>query len=227
MTEEMHLLGEPEDHPELANLPPKERARTQRLRNWLAEPAWHPAQAMAVLCGYDPEVGRNTCAADMAFLPGADDFYGVTADARSPDDLRALDAGVEEQFGYISGLRLTTMPPEEAIAKTIAAGVPIPWIKVARDDPWCRKYLPLEALGASADARRVPLTASEVASLGGIARRERDPKRAKWFPLVEERLADGGKPAEILAELEQEDDAPARSTLYRWCQDIKERKANK
>lgn len=114
----------------------------RRLRDWLAVPSWKPAQAMAVLCGYDPEIGRNTCAADMSFLPGADDFYRVPFGAREPDDLRALDAGLEDQHGYIGGLRLTTMPPKEAIAKAVAGGVHIPWLKIARDDPECRKYLP-------------------------------------------------------------------------------------
>lgn len=148
MSEDEHPLGAVYGHDDLAHLPLKERARLRRLRDWLAADTWMPSQAMAVLCGYDPEVGDNTCAADMAFLPGAHRFYGVPVGASEPDDLRALDAGIEEQQGYIGGLRLTTMPPKEAIAKTVAAKVPIPWIEVARADPRCRKYLPPEALGA-------------------------------------------------------------------------------
>lgn len=140
MTEDEHPLGAVCGHDDLAHLPPKKRARLRR--DWLAARTWKPSQAVAVLCGYDPEVGRNTCAADMAFLPGADDFYGVPFGAREPDDLRALDAGLEEQHGYIGGLRLTTMKPKEALAKAVAAGVPIPWLDAARADHVCRKYLP-------------------------------------------------------------------------------------
>lgn len=142
MTKDEHPLGAVCGHDDLAHLPPKERARMRRLRDWLAAPSWKPAQAMAVLCGYDPEVGRNTCAAEMSFLPGADDFYRVPFGAREPDDLRELDAGLEEQHGYIGGLRLTTMEPKEALAKAVAAGVPIPWLETARTDLLCRKYLP-------------------------------------------------------------------------------------
>ncbi len=225
MTEE-HPLGAMDDHDDLAHLPPKERVRMRRLRDWLAVRSWKPSQAMAVLCGYDPEIGRNTCAADMSFLPGADDFYGVPFGAREPDDLRALDAGLEDQHGYIGGLRLTTMPPKEAIAKAVAGGVPIPWLKIARADSECLKYLPPEAMDASADAPRVPLVASEVASLGGKAKRDKDRQRAKWLPHVEKLLAEGRKPAEILAEIEVEDDAPPRSTFYGWCAKIKERRGS-
>lgn len=226
MTEEEHPLGAVCGHDDLAHLPPKERARMRRLRYWLAAPSWKPSQAMAVLCGYDPEIGRNTCAADMSFLPRMDVFYGVPFGAREPEDLWALDAGLEDQHGYIGGLRLTTMPPKEAIAKTVAAGVPIPWLKIARDDPECRKYLPPEALDASADAPRVPLIAREVASLGGKAKRDKDRQRAKWHSRVEKLLAEGWKPAEILAAFEVEDDAPPRSTIFGWCAKIKERKGS-
>lgn len=151
MTEEAKLVDEPDDNADLAHLPPKERARMRRLRDWLAVSVWGPSHADAVLCGYDPEVGPNNCSASMAFFPGAHDFYGVPVGTREPDDLRALDAGIEEQRGYVGGLRLTTMPPQEVIAKTIAAGVPIPWLKDARADLGCRKYLPPEALDATAN----------------------------------------------------------------------------
>lgn len=225
MTEE-NPLGEPDDYPDLAHLPPKERAQMRRLRDWLAAPVWSPLQANAVLCGYDPEFGRNTCAADMSFLPGAHGFYGVSVGVCKPDDLWALDAGIEERRGYIGGLPLTTMPPKQAIAKAVAAGVSIPWLDAARGDRECRKHLPPEALDASADVPRVSRTASEVASLGGQSKRDKDRQRAKWLPRVEKLLAEGRKPAEILAAIEVEDDAPPRSTLFGWCAKIKERKGS-
>lgn len=226
MTEE-HPLGAVCGHDDLAHLPPKERARMRRLRDWLAARSWKPAQAMAVLCGYAPEIGRNTCAADMSFLPGADDFYRVPFGARKPEDLRELDAGLEDQHGYIGGLRLTTMHPKEAIAKAVAAGVPIPWLKIARDDPECRKYLPPEALNASADAPRVPLIASEVASLGGKAKRDKDPKRQRFFPIVRELHESGVITAEIVRRLvdgfgdEPDENLPSGGTVYRWIGEIK------
>lgn len=189
----------------------------RRLRDWLAAPYWKPSQTLAILCGYDPEIGGNTCAADMSFLPAAEDFYNVPFGTHEPDDLRELDAGLEDQNGFIGGLRLTTMPPQEAIAKTVEAGVPIPWLEVARADPECRKFLPNEALDAPIDALRGPLTASEVASLGGQGRRDKIPVRAKWLPIVEKLLAEGKTPTEILAKLEIEDDAPSRSTVFNWC----------
>jgi hypothetical protein len=226
MTEEEHPLGAVCGYDDLAHLLPKERARMRRLRDWLAVRSWKPSQAMAVLCGYDPEVGRNTGGADMSFLPGADVFYGVPFGAREPEDLWALDAGLEDQHGYVGGLRLTTMPPKEAIAKTVAAGVPIPWLKIARDDLECRKYLPPEALDTSADAPRVPLTRKEVASRGGQAKRDKDRQRAKWHGRVEKLLAEDWKPAEILASFEEEDDAPPQSTLYGWCAKIRARRGS-
>ncbi|WP_103761035.1 hypothetical protein [Roseovarius confluentis] len=227
MTEE-HPLGAVCGHDDIAHLPPKERAKMRRLRDWLAARSWKPSQAMAVLCGYDPEVGRNTGGADMSFLPGADDFYGVPFGARKPDDLRQLNAGLEEQHGYIGGLRLTTMPPKEAIAKTVAAGVPIPWLKVARDDPECRKYLPRQALDAPAGAPRVPLIAREVASLGGKAKRDKDPKRAEFFPIVRRLVAKGKRPQEIIGYLIDEfgdgedQKRPSEATVYRWIKEIKD-----
>ena len=199
----------------------------RRLRDWLAARSWKPSQAMAVLCGYDPEVGRNTGGADMSFLPGADVFYGVPFGAREPEDLWALDAGLEDQHGYIGGLRLTTMPPKEAIAKTVAAGVPIPWLKIARDDPECRKYLPPEALDTSADVPRVPLIASEFASLGGKAKRDKDPKRQRFFPIVRELHESGTITAEIVRRLvddfgdEPDENLPSPGTVYRWVEKIK------
>lgn len=226
MTEE-HSLGAVCGHDDLAHLPPKERAKMRRLRDWLAARSWKPPQAMAVLCGYDPEVGRNTCAADMSFLPGADDFYRVPFGARKPEDLRELDAGLEDQHGYIGGLRLTTMHPKEAIAKAVAAGVPIPWLKIARDDPECRNYLPPEALNASGDAPRVPLIASEVASLGGKAKRDKDPKRQRFFPFVRELHESGFATAEIIRQLadrhgdEPDENLPSSGTVYRWVGKIK------
>lgn len=228
MTEEEHPLSAVCGCDDLAHLLPKERARMRRLRDWLAVRSWKPSQAMAVLCGYDPEVGRNTGGADMSFLPGADVFYGVPFGAREPEDLWALDAGLEDQHGYVGGLRLTTMPPKEAIAKTVAAGVPIPWLKIARNDLECRKYLPPEALDTSADAPRVPLIASEVASLGGKAKRDKDPKRAEFFPIVRRLVAEGKRPQEIIGYLidefgDREDQKrPSESTVYRWVNEIKE-----
>ena len=226
MTEE-HPLGAVCGHDDLAHLPPKERARMRRLRDWLAARSWKPSQAMAVLCGYDPEVGRNTGGADMSFLPRADVFYGVPFDAREPEDLWALEAGLEDQHGYIGGLRLTTMPPKEAIAKTVAAGVPIPWLKIARDDPECRKYLPPEAMDASADASRVPLTRKEVASRGGQAKRDKDPKRQRFFPFVRELHDSGFATAEIIRQLvdrhgdEPDENLPSSGAVYRWVGQIK------
>lgn len=226
MTEE-HPLGAVCGHDDIAYLPPKERAKMRRLRDWLAARSWKPSQAMAVLCGYDPEVGRNTCAADMSFLPGANDFYGVPFGAREADDLRALDAGLEDQHGYIGGLRLITMPPKEAIAKAVAAGVKIPWLQVARADSECLKYLPPGALDASADAPRVPLIASEVASLGGKAKRDKDPKRQRFFPFVRELHESGLATSEIIRQLvdrhgdEPDENLPSSGTVYRWVGKIK------
>lgn len=224
MTGEEFPLGADYGDDDLSHLPPKERARMHRLRDFLAVRVWSPSQANAVLCGYHPEVGPNTNAANMAFLPGADSFYGVPFGTRAHNDLREVAAGLEDQRDYIRGLRLTTMAPKQAIAIAITKGVPIPWLEVAKADPECRKYLPPEALVNSSDAPRVPLTAKEVASRGGIGKRDNDSQRAKWLPLVETRLAEGWKPSEILAEFEVEDDAPPPSTLYGWCKKIKLRK---
>lgn len=146
MTDELHPLGELDDFNDLANLPPKERVRMRRLRGWLAERNWSPSQAVAVLCGFDPEAGRNTCAADMAFLPGVYAFYGVSDGSRDPDDLRAMDAGIEEHLTFVRGLGLTTMSPQNAIVKVVAAGISIPWLEAVQADLECRKFLPKEAL---------------------------------------------------------------------------------
>jgi hypothetical protein len=172
-------LGEPDDCPDLAHLPPKERAKMRRLRGWLAARVWSPSQAIAVLCGYDPEVGPNTCSADMAFLPGVHDFYGVPVGARAPDDLRALDAGIEDQRSYVSGLRLSTKPPGEAIKTAASAGVLVPWLEAALTDAECRKLLPEELLRESPAER--PLQ---------VANREKAQKR--WAGDDKQALMKGG-----------------------------------
>lgn len=112
------------------------------------------------------------------------------------------------------------------IAKTIAAGVPIPWLNVARDDEWCRKYLPPGAVDALADLPRVPLTAREVASLGGRAKRDNDPKRRRFFPIVRELHKSGVITAEIVRRLvddfgdEPDENLPSGGTVYRWVREI-------
>lgn len=227
MTEEMNLLGESDDYSDLSHLPPKERAKMRRLRDWLSALAWSPSQANAVLCGYDPESSFDTRAVGLAFLPGAYAFYGLPVGSHEPDDLLALDAGIEEQRGYVRGLRLTTMRPEEAIAKTSAAGVLIPWLDVARADPECRKYLPHEVLDATADAARIPLTSREVASLGGNAKRDNDPKRKRFYAFVQDRVNAGMKASEIIEQLidefgdEPDMNRPSEATVYRWAKKIK------
>lgn len=135
----------------------------RRLREWLAARVWSPSQAIAVLCGYDPEVGPNTCSADMAFLPSAHDFYGVPVGARAPDDLRALDAGIEEQRGYVFGLGLSTKPPGDVIKTAALAGVPIPWLEAALTDAKCRKLLPQEFLRRPPAERPIQISNREKA----------------------------------------------------------------
>lgn len=100
-------------------------------------------------------------------------------------------------------------------------------LKIARADPECRKYLPPEALNASADAPRVPLIASEVASLGGKAKRDKDPIRKRFFPIVRELHESGVITAEIVRRLvddfgdEPDENLPSPGTVYRWIGKIK------
>jgi hypothetical protein len=131
-----------DDNPDLAHLPGPARGAMRRLREWLGEKHWNPTQAEAILCGYDPEWGHNTSPADMAFFPGAYRFYGVTDPTRDPHDLKRMADGIERKREDVRGLRLTTGSPKAVIQVAMRAGVAVPWLAEARNDPVCRKSLP-------------------------------------------------------------------------------------
>jgi hypothetical protein len=128
----------------LEQLSPYDRARMARLRGWLNADNWDPFESLAVLSGYDPDFSYGTSASALSLLPGSNDFYNVPQGSRDPDVLRVLDDGVDEQRRDVRGLRLTTMPPEEAIAFALAKKVRIPWLDAALADPLCRGRLPIE-----------------------------------------------------------------------------------
>lgn len=138
------------------SLTPEEKAMS-RLRNWLIcddrPRLWSGSpnpngplpwsEVVCILAGLDPEASAAANASGLAFLPGALESYGFNEGL--PKDhvsLLALNEGVAEQIGMLTGFRLTTMSPQDAVAKMVKAGFPIPWLRLALADPMCELHLP-------------------------------------------------------------------------------------
>jgi len=115
--------------------------------------------------------------------------------------------------------------PKNFILLAIELDLVPEWLEFACNDETTKKYLPLEAL--SYVKSNAPFSGREIASLGGKARRDKDPKRRRFYSIVRERVEHGLTPAEIIRHLynefgdEDDENLPADGTIYRWVKEIK------
>jgi hypothetical protein len=110
-----------------------EDRRRECLRDWLARPSWTPYEAHLLLAGLDPELTGDVRKGGWWLLPRT---------AEEPDDKDLDDAEMQQRIDRTAGLALTTMKPTDAIKTAYDAGLLVPWLAYALDDPECQKWLP-------------------------------------------------------------------------------------
>lgn len=142
MTEE-HPLGAVCGHDDLAHLPPKERARMRRLRDWLSRPNWKSTESAMLLAGLDPELSFSETEGRW-WLPGSD------------ESLHSDE--IADRLERARGLRLPLLTPEEAIVAALAKKHRIPWLDAARADPDCQSLLPRELQTAPPAERPIQIS---------------------------------------------------------------------
>lgn len=111
-----------------------EDRRRERLRDWLARPSWTPYESHLLLAGLDPELTGNIRKGGWWLLPRI---------AAEPDDRDLDDAEMQQRIEATAGLGLATMKPPDAIKAAYDAGLIIPWLLYALDDPECQRGLPV------------------------------------------------------------------------------------
>jgi hypothetical protein len=137
-----------------------EDRRRERLRDWLARPSWTPYESHLLLAGLDPELTGDIRKGGWWLLPRI---------AAEPDDRDLDDAEMQQRIEATAGLGLATMKPPEAIKAAYDAGLIIPWLLYALDDPECRRGLP-DDLREQEERRR---RASEGIAVRNMKTRER------------------------------------------------------
>lgn len=193
------------------------------------------SEGVCILAGIDPELSlyaphtgqsngvfpRLHSASHLWFLPGGLAAYGFVSFPRERDDLDSLWDAVTRRIGLLEGLGgksgLPTAGPHAWIKHVIKRPALTPsWLDAARADAEARALLPSEALEGCAPTRGT-MTAKEVASKGGKAKRDQDAQRAKFFHVVERKLDEGKSVAEINTYLaETYSDPPPDKTIYGW-----------
>ena len=176
-----------------ASLPPDPKLVARQLaalREWLARPLWTPNQAACIFAGVLPSERLFDKRPFGGYLPPKSEWHHAKEIEQAIFAERIAE--LETLLGEAIPNELRT--PENYISLGLKLGFMPEWLDYARNDEETRKFLPLNALGEA--KRKAPLSGREIASLGGKARKAS--KRAKWFPQVKKRLAEGKKPAEIL-----------------------------
>lgn len=110
-----------------------EDRKRERLGDWLARPSWTPYESHLLLAGLDPELTGDVRKGGWWLLPRT---------AAEPDDRNLDDAEMQQRIEATAGLGLTTMMPATAIKAACDAGLVVPWLAYALDDPECQKVLP-------------------------------------------------------------------------------------
>jgi hypothetical protein len=214
MTGQDELCGSPAPDPMLV------ARQLAALREWLARPVLTVRQAACLLVGFLPPQTENDHRAYAGYLPprkkwelgeeSARKFYGDRVDEMETFLNEAPPPKLKTPRNFIKlGIKLDIVPE---------------WLEYACKDDATRKYLPLEALFHSPS--NAPLSGSEVASLGGQARRDKDPKRKRFYEFVRTRVEQGLSPAGIIRQLHREygdepdKNLPADGTVYRWVKEI-------
>lgn len=200
-----------------------EERRRERLRDWLAQPSWTPYDSHLLLAGIDPELTGDIRKGGWWLLPRT---------AAEPDDRNLDDAEMQQRIEVTAGLGLATMKPADAIKAAYDAGLMVPWLLYALDDPECQRRLPDDLRKQEEKRRR----ASEGIATRNIKTRERHGQfRAAMVAHARAVIADlkidgqlpanlmrNGKPykAEIVRRIQAK--APrdfSDRTLYDWIAD--------
>ena len=188
------------------------------LSHWLRLTSWTEHEAACLIAGVLPPERTGDTRSFGAWLPGRE----------VSDPIReAWRMVVKSDIEHIEKLLKEAktehdQSPRALLDLGMNRGHTPPWLPVAAVNQECRKYLPLSALNEELASAKVPKTQREIASLGGQANRDRNPKRIKFFPVVESLLKSGHTPAEVVAILQESDgdDAPSQSTIYNWAKVI-------
>ncbi|MBV1869022.1 MAG: hypothetical protein KUG69_14135 [Marinosulfonomonas sp.] len=219
MTKEIDDLWKPaaEPNPELL------ARQLAALNVWLARRVLTVRQAACLLAGVCPPERRLDNRDFGVYLPGLQKWE------HSPEIGQKITAEniteIETLINETTLLEGTT--PVDFIRLGAKLGLSPPWIDYALHDPECQKYLPLGALDERPDTEPVQRTQKEIASLGGKAKKARDPKRKRFFPVVHELVNMGFQPNEIICDLidkfgdEPSKNLPSDSTVYNWVNEIK------
>lgn len=221
MTEEQSYpwVSVPEGDPDLV------ARQLLALRDWFELQEVSVREAACVIAGVLPPEQIQDKRPSSARLPGIGaclpgtiewEYNRELFDEVVADKIRRIETLLEEKRPF-RGKSLS-----DFVVGGVAAGYAPPWLDAARSDPECREYLPPSLLDGETKTNRRPLTGKQVASKGGKARWENDEQRAKFLPLVEKKVREGKRPTDIFNELIDEfGDAPARSTVFGWVQEIR------
>jgi hypothetical protein len=191
------------------------------LREWLSRPVLTVRQAACLLVGFLPPQTENDRRVHAGYLPPKQKWELGEESARK----LYADRIVEMETKLKEAPAPERKTPRNFISLAIELNLVPEWLEFALNDEETKKYLPLGAL--SHIKSNAPFSGREIASLGGKARRDKDPKRKRFFSFVRERVEQGLSPAEIIRRLydkfgdERDVNLPADGTIYRWVKEIK------
>lgn len=190
------------------------------LRDWLERSSWSEREASCLIAGVLPPERNGDDRGFGAWLPGREvcDHTREAWRFKMTGDI----SHIETMFREVKAPH--GQSPCEYLELAAKLGFIPPWLELAEADSESRKHLPPREFREQPKAAQVPTTQSETASLGGNAKRDKDPKRKRFLPIVRA-LVDAGKPpSEIIEQLAQEfdDEAPRDSTVYGWCKKIRD-----
>ncbi|MBW4708115.1 hypothetical protein KX928_09980 [Roseobacter sp. YSTF-M11] len=216
MSDNDELWGDQNPDPNLV------QRQLRELRAWLSRPVITIRQAACLLVGYLPPERENDQRPYAGYLPPKKRWEKGEKAARE-----LVADRIDEMQTILKELGETALKTPQGFIKVALELHIVPeWLEYACNDEATSKYLPLEA--AAYKIPTSPLSGKEMAKRGGDARRDTDPKRLKFYPIVKERVILGVKPAEIIRQLDDEyghlpeNRRPSEPTIFRWAREIKE-----
>lgn len=199
---------------------PLEIRQLDALKDWLGEGWWDAREAACILVGVLPrERSGDSDRPFGAWLPGCEPWEeGRDSWANwIAGEIGNIEAMLRANAGRLEGVK-----PENFLSFALRHDISPPWLPAALAGADYRAFLPAEAfVGQSIPGG--PLTQREASSKGGNAKREKDPQRAKFFPIVRAMVVKGMTGADINRSLDDKySDAPGDSTVYGWIKQIKD-----